>query len=565
IGGRGAGHVQPITGATVTTVAEGETIMESAREAALTLGLLHLQTSVAYRFRRLPRETWSQLIQDGSVGHLLVTAAQMGQPGGNAKWISIYFADVDVPAIGRSLLSSWRYAEVRALLRQHVQAILIASDGRISFKGVGFARGGIFERFRLVQGLNSYTFTDQDYDLVNTVRAEGAPNFSDVGLFFLHQRSFVPVAPWQFVFVSSNHTGSHVIYRTFTTTYQLPSKDFIAPDLAAYLASNGLTSSMVTTSSRQGLRGIAVTALLFLLTVAFATRHRWMVPHDHRRMRWVQYAFLGVFLALLGVVWPNQPSVTLLLSIWHAALHGQWAAIRTVIGDATVAALVMGFALVAAIVWGRGIFCGWVCPFGAIQEFFYRIGTRLHLNDGRTHWNPRRTGYLYDRRARWLKIAAFAVLLVLAAGSIANAERAAEIEPFKTIFFLRFMRPWYFDVYAGLWIAVALFRYRPFCRYLCPLGGALAVFSVRPLRPIPRYEFCSRCTICARTCEVKAIDEHGRINSKECLRCTVCEHNYRDDQVCPVRIRARQGQPLRLDLPNPVMAQRPPNRRNKQE
>ena len=59
--------------------------------------------------------------------------------------------------------------------------------------------------------------------------------------------------------------------------------------------------------------------------------------------------------------------------------------------------------------------------------------------------------------------------------STASAELLAEVEPFKTSIVLKFAREWPFVVYALTLLAAGRFVERFFCRYLCPLGAALAI------------------------------------------------------------------------------------------
>ena len=74
---------------------------------------------------------------------------------------------------------------------------------------------------------------------------------------------------------------------------------------------------------------------------------------------------------------------------------------------------------------------------------------------------------------------------------------------------------------------------RPFCRYLCPLGAALALPSFLRIAGPKRRKFCSSCTVCADICEPKAIRANGSIDSMECLNCMHCEANYTSDEICP--------------------------------
>ncbi len=93
-------------------------------------------------------------------------------------------------------------------------------------------------------------------------------------------------------------------------------------------------------------------------------------------------------------------------------------------------------------------------------------------------------------------------------------------------------------------VMTALFyERRTFCRYLCPLGAALAIPSL--IRRVPfiklnRYDFCSKCKICTRTCSSCAIRADGTIDSRECMECLDCQVNYWDSDVCPVLIKRKR-------------------------
>ncbi|MBW2465349.1 MAG: hypothetical protein JRH11_27120, partial [Deltaproteobacteria bacterium] len=118
-------------------------------------------------------------------------------------------------------------------------------------------------------------------------------------------------------------------------------------------------------------------------------------------------------------------------------------------------------------------------------------------------------------------------------------EKLAEVEPFKSTFLVPFWtRHWGFGVY---WVALAVwsvFTYRPFCRYICPLGGGLAIFNSIRFSGPRRRSFCTNCNICAKGCEPKAIRPDGTIDARECLSCMECEANYRSEEVCPPLIAA---------------------------
>lgn len=86
-----------------------------------------------------------------------------------------------------------------------------------------------------------------------------------------------------------------------------------------------------------------------------------------------------------------------------------------------------------------------------------------------------------------------------------------------------------------------LFIERFYCRYLCPLGAALAIPGrLRMFEWLKRYKECgSPCQRCAQECMVQAIHKEGNINVNECLYCLHCQVVYVDDHACPVLIQKR--------------------------
>ena len=107
--------------------------------------------------------------------------------------------------------------------------------------------------------------------------------------------------------------------------------------------------------------------------------------------------------------------------------------------------------------------------------------------------------------------------------------------PFKTAITAMFVRGWPFVVYAVALLAVGLFTERAYCRFLCPLGGALALLDRLHLIDLlkRRPECGNPCTVCERSCPVKAIEQSGKIKMAECFQCLDCQVDYNDDRRCP--------------------------------
>jgi len=85
--------------------------------------------------------------------------------------------------------------------------------------------------------------------------------------------------------------------------------------------------------------------------------------------------------------------------------------------------------------------------------------------------------------------------------------------------------------------------YRGYCRYLCPLGAALAAVNVlQSWSWIPRREACGTpCQTCRHRCEYQAIEPTGKIDYAECFQCLDCVSIYQDEEKCFPLIQMRKS------------------------
>ena len=157
-----------------------------------------------------------------------------------------------------------------------------------------------------------------------------------------------------------------------------------------------------------------------------------------------------------------------------------------------------------------------------------------------------------------MKYIIFLFLFGFSLYSIAAAEQLAEVEPFKTAIVLKFFRDWPFVLYAAMLLGVGLFIERFFCRYVCPLGAALAIPGrLRMFEWLRRWPECGTpCQRCANECPVQSIHPNGQINVNECIYCMHCQELYWDDQRCPHMIQVRLKRERRR-LASPGDARRP--------
>ena len=176
--------------------------------------------------------------------------------------------------------------------------------------------------------------------------------------------------------------------------------------------------------------------------------------------------------------------------------------------DLSLLAMVI-FTVTTTLIWGR-VFCGYLCPFGALQDFITRLVPRRvqRASQGTMH-----------RRALTVKYGILA-LLVLATVVGIRFPLYAYVEPFGTVFFFS-PSPVLWAIAVALLLASAVVP-RFYCRYVCPLGAALALGSVVAPRRIDRVEQCSHCKVCEQHCPTAAI-AGADVTFMECVRCSDCE------------------------------------------
>lgn len=262
---------------------------------------------------------------------------------------------------------------------------------------------------------------------------------------------------------------------------------------------------------------------------------------------------LGILAGILGFVgWWGQGQLSIVtpLAMLQTAMAG--GSFAFLLYD-PFSLLIWGVAILGFVLWGRGLFCGWLCPFGAMQEFAHHLGRMLRL--------PKiEPSALWDARLKSLKYVALAGLVAVTVFAPSYMDKAAEIEPFKTAITTFFVREWYYVAYATLWLVLGMFVFKGFCRYLCPLGALMAIGGVLRLRRwIPRRDECgSPCQLCRVKCNYEAIAPSGKIQYSECFQCLDCVTIHDDaDQCVPLILKGRAARraPRNLGHPNTVPAE----------
>jgi NosR/NirI family nitrous oxide reductase transcriptional regulator len=289
--------------------------------------------------------------------------------------------------------------------------------------------------------------------------------------------------------------------------------------------------------------GVIALALLLLLIILFF--QDWLVEHTvlFHRLR-VTYLLFTVF--FIGFYCSAQLSVINLLAFFHSLTSGfSW---DTLLIEPVVFIL-WGFVAVSILLWGRGVYCGWLCPFGAAQDLISKLANRLGFEGYRL---PQ----MVHERLWAIKYFILIALVGLSLDSMVSAARLAEVEPFKTTFILRFMREPVFVVYALALLAVSAVNSKFFCKYLCPLGAGLSFITrFRIFDWLRRRPECGKpCQACAHQCQIAAIKPTGEIIDNECHYCLECQVTYWDDRQCPPLVDKRKKRETRENKSRGVIA-----------
>ena len=195
---------------------------------------------------------------------------------------------------------------------------------------------------------------------------------------------------------------------------------------------------------------------------------------------------------------------------------------------------VAGFLVFVGALVGRFV-CGWLCPFGLIQELLHKIPFPKKLNTFR--------GDKLLRKLKYVILLVFVILLplflvdVLGQGApyfckllcpVGTLEGGIPLVLLNKSMHsaLGWLYAWK-NVLLAVTIFLSILIYRPFCKYICPLGAIYSVFN-----PISVFKYrvdehkCTHCGACAGACNMQ-IDPVDNANHPECIRCGRCK------KACP--------------------------------
>jgi NosR/NirI family nitrous oxide reductase transcriptional regulator len=496
-----------------------EPTLDSEGYVPMTVDELLVNGSI--RSLRLTNADIEAALADAGASGATLDMPLRGEP--DDLYIEFFAALGTPPTISHNLVNSQPTLDrILSDRPEGTQQIFLGSNGRYNFQGVSFqnaSTGHLFDRVELVQGDTVYVFHGEDYERAPSKLAPYS------GILMLGPDSgFDPLQPWTAVLkVHGTAADGSDVTLSFPLEYELPAAYVLMPEpepepvwLATWRDNEGKLIVL----------GVAL-VVLTLIFVFQSRLARYRVAH-----RWIRNGFLLFTLVWLGYIAGGQLSIVHVINYVKAPFDG--ADFSFYLTEPLIFVLAV-YVVLSLILIGRGVFCGWLCPFGALQELSRKIGRIFRLPE----WNPS------PKVQRWMWLPKYGVAAVVIAVAFVIPEwsiAAEEVEPFKTAITAAFTRPWPYVTYAGFLLVVGLFTERAFCRFLCPLGATLALLDrLHLLTLLKRRPECgSPCHLCEHSCPVKAIEPTGAIVNAECFQCLDCQVEYYDDRRCPPIARERK-------------------------
>ena len=370
ISGQGTkGDIDGISSATVSARAFHHAIVQSTRIVARSHGLMGGAQSTAmadiWKFEPL---SWSELVAAGAVEQIQVANGGDAGEDSESNALDLYAAVVNPASIGRNLLGNMRYGGNVATHDPQDFIVLLMGEGGYSFVGTEVFDTGTFDRIRIEQGERTFALQRKlhHYKYLPFVSAEGAPKFDEVGLFRLPVESGVDVlAPWKLVLTVESDDASAQA-REVTLDYSLPERFILPP--AEPTAAASLEAPWRESWRAQANNIIVFVFALIVLSVLLFGMQR--LTRYARAYEVLRIGFLVFTLVWIGWIAGGQLSIINVFAWVQGFITGN--GVVVLLGDPLLLVL-LAFVVISFVIWGRGVYCGWLCPFGALQELLAKL------------------------------------------------------------------------------------------------------------------------------------------------------------------------------------------------
>lgn len=527
-------YIDGVTKATASVRIANETILTSALKVAREK-LANITTQPIRRPRQdvFSQMSWQQLIDQGLVKNLKLSNREIQNAFAGTQYsdddidalenpeqlyLDIWIADLGLPTVAQNILTSSSLSILKDQLNENEEPLLVVANGRHQLVKDDFVRNSAPNLMSIKQQQFPISLLDADADIEFLAEL---PDFEQSMVLRIDTRfGFDPSSPWEFIIKATRHHGMfqpEIGVQDLIISHQLDEQYFEQPRQVDN------TSLWLAPWLDNKLNILLVISFLILLSY-FLQQHRRQITQP-KRLTLIRFSLL-LFTALFIGWWAQgQLSIVTVLGLIRALF--QTHNFTFLLYD-PVSLILWTYVLASLVIWGRGTFCGWLCPFGALQEFAFQLGNKLGIKSkSLTPSTSNRLGLI-----KYFVLAALVSSVFI---SPSLSDKLVEIEPFKTTITLSFQRDWPYVLYALICILISTVIFKGYCRFLCPLGAALAIGGkLRLFDWLIRRDDCGTpCKLCQVSCQYNAIErDTGNIKYDDCFQCYECVEIYDDEKRC---------------------------------
>lgn len=434
---------------------------------------------------------------------------------------NIYFANVSPSGIGVNILGRrWydQYISAGRNVDDQVYYIAIAGENWLEYEG-RIENLILNNNIYIKQNDNKIIISKKLFKELPFNHAKNAPNILGQGLFYLSSEyNLDPQQPFEVIYQLKKSDKEKI---DLSIKYKLPDLFFLSDYLAKGEVDHGGYLKLWKDNYVTVLLTILtfVGACLFFIFTEFFTKQT-------KLFKLIRVMFLIWVVFWLGWYVGGQISIIHLINLLTMPISNI-ISFNTFLIEPAIC-IIGGGTLITLVLWGRGVFCGWLCPFGALQELIAIIGNKLKIRKVKI-------SNKLETKIKYIKYVLLFLILSLTLLELNIVNYLYNLEPFKTAITLRFMAPHKALIWAVTMLLLSLYIERAYCRYLCPLGGGLALIGkIRLFEYLNRRKECGNpCKACNSACPTGAIMPNGKIDMNECLGCLDCQVLFSDFTKCP--------------------------------
>ena len=538
--------VDGISRTTTTSLLLNDAVMRAARKVARERNIILAEDDlgVILNLESFSAKNWEELLKDGSVTESIIINADVVNKfelleGIKAPrkarlskedeiWTKLYVAIVNPEGVGANILGR-RWYDQYVVSGRNVDDLVVwvgfLGPGSFYDKAKTYEDDMPYHSLIIMQDNKEYSLTPSMYKALPFHHAKNAPELFEQGLFYFSRKdSFNPSKNIKLVYSvlgdkQTEYNKENNI--NFELNYKIP-EEYINKNITKINKSEDSFDWKANWSNKSVL---VFLSFLTVLIAMFLLSIKDVIVKKRTLHSVIRTGFLIWVLVWLGWIAGGQVSIIHLAALIQAIYDGMGYASFL----AEPAIVIIGIAaLVSMPIWGRALFCGWLCPFGALQELLNKLAIKIGIKQK----------ILSSKMDLNLKYGKYVVLLIIGLAFIFSFDlglQASAIEPFKTAITFRFNAPIVAVIWVLLLLITGLFIERAYCRFLCPLGASVALLGkIRIFNFLHRRKECgSPCKACNPTCPTQAIKINGEIDMNECFQCLDCQVMYFDEKKCP--------------------------------